>query len=167
MKKILETTEVNMKKITLKLFVLLVSVVFVSSLALAGEKAGYHHKKMGTAMETKQAGQILGKSVVSQDGKPLGVLHDLVIFGKGFVHYGILALEGKNDEYVAIPFNLLGGLDDQDRLLLQMDYEKVQGAPSFSMEEITDWGNSEIGEKVHTYFKNEMMRFHPEIKEKK
>jgi hypothetical protein len=46
-----------------------------------------------------------------------------------------------------------------------MDAEKVKGAPTFSMEEITDWDNSEIGDKVHRYFGMEMKEGHPQIME--
>jgi sporulation protein YlmC with PRC-barrel domain len=119
------------------------------------QKEGYHHKKAGDPMESKRAGQILEKSVISEDGENLGTLHDLVIFGKGIVHYGVLALEGRENEYVAIPFNALESRDE-DTLVLHMDAEKVKGAPAFSMEEITDWDNSEIGDKVHKYFGKEM-----------
>jgi sporulation protein YlmC with PRC-barrel domain len=174
-----------MKTAGFKSFLLLVSAIFISSLAYADDKMesqsatpgvktesksgmktgddskqkeGYHYKSMGGSMETKRAGEIIGKSVVSQDGKNLGTLHDLVIFGKGFIHYGILALEDRKDEYVAIPFNVLESGDDKDKLTLQMDSKKVKGAPSFSMEEITDWDNSEIGDKVHKYFDKEMMK---------
>jgi hypothetical protein len=127
-----------------------------------GEKT-YHHGTMSSSMETKLAKQILGKSVISQDKQNLGTLHDLAIFGKGMVHYGILALEGQKDKYVAIPFNALESADETDDLVLQMKYLKVIGAPSFSLEEITDWDNSEIGEKVHSYFGLEMMQDRPKF----
>jgi sporulation protein YlmC with PRC-barrel domain len=119
------------------------------------KEEGYHHHKAGDPMESKQAKQILDKSVISEDGENLGTLHDLVIFGKGIVHYGVLALEDREDEYVAIPFNALESRDD-DTLVLHMNAEKVKGAPTFSMEEITDWDNSNIGDKVHRYFGKEM-----------
>jgi sporulation protein YlmC with PRC-barrel domain len=118
-------------------------------------KEGYHHNKAGGPMESKRAKQILEKSVISEDGENLGTLFDLVIFGKGIVHYGVLALEDRENEYVAIPFTALESRDE-DTLVLHMDAEKVKGAPTFSMEEITDWDNSEIGDKVHRYFGKEM-----------
>jgi len=31
------------------------------------------------------------------------------------------------------------------------------------MKEITDWDNSEIGDKVHNYFGMEMKKGHPEV----
>lgn len=145
-----------MKVAGFKFILLMASAIFLASFAYAGNK-------MGGSMETKRAGQILGKSVISQDGKTLGILHDLVIFGKGFVHYGILALEGRKDEYVAIPFNALESRNEKDMLVLHMDFEKVKGAPSFSMKEITDWDNSEIGDKVHSYFGMEKKKGHPEV----
>ncbi len=143
-----------MKNTGFRFIFVMVSAIFLASSAYAGDK-------MGGSMETKRAGQILGKSVISQDGKNLGILYDLVIFGKGFVHYGILALEDRKDEYIAIPFYALESQNEKDMLVLHMDFEKVKGAPSFSMKEITDWDNSEIGDKVHNYFGMEMKKGHP------
>jgi hypothetical protein len=167
-----------MKKAGFKFFLLLVSAAFVVLLAYAEDilgsqhspgvkenvqeqhqKENYHHQ--ATSMESKRAGQILGNSVISKDGATVGTLHDLVIFGKGIVHYGILELEGETDKYIAIPFTALETRDEPETLLLRMDSEKVKGAPTFSMEEITDWDSSEIGDKVHRYFGMEMMEGHP------
>ncbi len=174
-----------MKKVSLTIFVLLVSVFLTGAVVLAGQHASgesknpgvgkgpesgmtpghhkdsYHHGKMSTSMETKTAGEILGKTVVSEDNQNLGTLHDLVIFGQGMVHYGILNLEGQKDKYVAIPFNALE--KDGEKLVLQMKYRKVMGAPTFSLEEITDWKDSEIGEKVHSYFGMDKMQDRPGI----
>jgi sporulation protein YlmC with PRC-barrel domain len=174
-----------MEKAGIKFFLLLASAIFVFLLAYAesimgsqytasevgrglesglitasshdkqNQKEGYHHHKAGEPMESKQVRQILDKSVITEDGEKLGTLHDLVIFGKGIVHYGVLALEDRENEYVAIPFNALERRDE-DTLVLHMDAEKVKGAPTFSMEEITDWDNSDIGDKVHRYFGKEM-----------
>jgi hypothetical protein len=169
-----------MKTAELKFFLLLVSAAFVVLLAYAedllgsqhampevnhgqeqNQKENYHHGQVGDSMESKRAGQILGNTVISKDGTKLGTLHDLVIFGKGFVHYGILELEDRAEEYIAIPFEALESQDEKDTLMLQMDSEKVKGAPTFSMDEITDWDNSEIGEKVHKYFGMDMLKGHP------
>ena len=124
-----------------------------------GEK--YHHQGMRSAMDTKRASEILGKTVVGSDGKSLGTLHDLVIFGKGSVHYGILERDNGKD-YAAIPFQYLEKLEGKENLILHMDSKKIENAPSFSLKEINDWDNSEIGDKVHGYFGMEMMRKGPE-----
>lgn len=173
-----------MKKTGLSIIVLLASILIFFPLAYAGQQTGaeapgtgkakesgmktgyhegeymkgYHHQKAGVGMKSKRAEQILGKPVASEDGTSLGTLHDLVIFGKGVVHYGILALEDPKDQYVAIPFTFLESRDEEESLVLHMDAEKIQGAPKFSLQEITDWDNSEIGEKVHSYYGAGMMK---------
>lgn len=162
-----------MRKAKFTFFILLVTAFLIGSLAISGEKVsaqpktpgegkgpepgmtpghGYHHRAMPSSGETKRAKEILDKPVFSQDNQMLGTLYDLVIFGKGMVHYGILALEEQKGRYTAIPFNYLESSDEKNALVLEMKHLKVIGAPSFSLEEITDWDNSEIGEKVHRYF---------------
>ncbi len=122
-----------------------------------GQKTGgYNHHKTGAGMTSKRADQILGKTVVGEDGTNLGTLQDLVIFGKGIVHYGVLNLEGQEDQYVAIPFTFLESREGQESLVLHMDSQKVLEAPTFSLQEITDWDNSEIGQQVHSYYGMEM-----------
>jgi len=104
-----------------------------------------------------RANNLMGKSVVSQQGNDLGSIDDLVISENGQVEFIILSRGGTlgiGGDMVPVPWeaaNLQMGADDQ--FTAEITEEQLENAPTF--EDYAQIGSQEYEQEVHSYFGTE------------
>lgn len=79
------------------------------------------------------AKKILGEEVLDKKGEHLGKVEDLAIdFEQGRIRYAVLSFGGflgMGEKRFAVPVQALKRFGDDDRLLLNVDREKLKSAP--------------------------------------
>src|SRR5437016_6981829 len=102
------------------------------------------------------AGNLIGKPVRNAAGETLGKLEELVVDpASGNVMFGILSLSGlsgMSDRLVAVPWNALGHVAGRDYVLLDMDKNVLEHAPSFTRNEWPDVSDSAWRSRVYGHY---------------
>jgi sporulation protein YlmC with PRC-barrel domain len=98
------------------------------------------------------ASKIIGEVVVNQQDEDLGKIHELVIDAKeGRLAYAVLSFGGfmgMGNKLFAVPWRAFEFDKAENKLILNVDKEKLKAAPGFDQEakwpDFTDkiWGNS-------------------------
>ena len=100
------------------------------------------------------ATKLLGENVLDKKGDRLGKVEDLAIdFEQGRVRYAILSFGGflgMGEKRFAVPIQALQRFGDDDRLLLNVDREKLKNAPGIDKDE---WPDFEDGPYVTSVYK--------------
>src|SRR5438067_595309 len=88
------------------------------------------------------ANKMIGKTVRNSAGESLGKIEDLVIDPTtGGVAFGILSfggLLGMGDKLVAVPWRALNGGSNGDDVMLDVDKNVLERAPSFDRTRLPD-----------------------------
>jgi sporulation protein YlmC with PRC-barrel domain len=114
-----------------------------------------------SGMNGYRATEIIGKPVVAGNGEKVGELEDVVIFQNGQVHYGILSLKARGSEtYTPVPFEAME-INESDQLTVNLEKEKIENAPGLSRQELSTWWNSDVGEKIYSYYGQEPLHMMP------
>jgi sporulation protein YlmC with PRC-barrel domain len=86
------------------------------------------------------ASKLIGENVVDAKGDHLGKIEDLAVdFEQGRIRYAILSFGGflgMGEKRFAVPIQTLQRFGDDDRLLLNVDREKLKNAPGIDKD---DW----------------------------
>lgn len=89
-----------------------------------------------------RASELIGKDVMSRDGKDIGDIKDLVInMAAGKVHYAALAFDpslASPEELYAFPLKAFNLTADKDELVLDVDKSKIQAMKKFDAQR---WAN--------------------------
>ena len=97
------------------------------------------------------ASKIIGEAVVNRQDDKLGKIHELVIdAGAGRLAYAVLAASGK---YFAMPWQSFEFSNTENKLILDVDKEKLEAAPGFDKDE--KWPNfsdKSWGDGIHKYY---------------
>lgn len=104
-----------------------------------------------------QASKIIGESVVNREDEGLGKIHELVIDAKeGRVAYAVLAsggFLGMGHRYFAMPWPAFEFASTENKLILNVDKEKLKAAPGFDKDEKwPDFADRTWGDTIHEYY---------------
>ena len=106
-----------------------------------------------------RAENLIGQSIISQQGNDLGTIDDLVITEGGQIDYIILSrggVAGMGSDLVPVPWaaaNLQTGQDDQ--LRTDITEQQVDGAPRIERNNWDQIASADYEQQVHSYYGTE------------
>jgi sporulation protein YlmC with PRC-barrel domain len=145
---------------------LTLALVLATSMAWA-QAAGQQGMQSGQQSQMKVEEDLVGKTVVSSKGEDLGRVEDVVADQNGKVQYIILShggMLGMGGERVPVPWSAVqqssaqqaGQQKDQaDRLVINIDKQKLENAPKLSRNETLDLNDPQMNQKIHSYYGTE------------
>jgi sporulation protein YlmC with PRC-barrel domain len=147
------------------------AILFICSLFAGVALADQHKGKTGTqtyhmggkagaqSQDINRASEIKGLNVQNQQGEDLGQVDDLVFDNQGKISYLILSrggVMGVGGDLVPVPWKEDKITMQEDNVILSMDKQKLDQAPSFSSGEWDQLSQQEFQQKVHGYYERDM-----------
>jgi sporulation protein YlmC with PRC-barrel domain len=112
-----------------------------------------------------RASKIIGKNVENAQGENLGKIQDLILdIGNQRVHYAVLSFGGVlglGDKLFAYPISTFKSRAEGDKLVLNVDKEKLKNAPGFDKNKWPDWSDNRYRRDVDRYFSNDAAKTAP------
>ena len=101
--------------------------------------------------------KVEGTAVYDRQGNRLGSVYNVMIDKySGQVAYAVMSFGGFlgiGERYHPLPWTVLTYDPGKGAYVVDLDKDTLQGAPSFSHEELQDWGSGEHGTPVDDYFR--------------
>lgn len=159
-----------MRKLSVLLaFVFALSLVLAGSALAAGEqqrdtqqqqRGATDQQRQMRVSETHRASEIIGKNIENRQGESLGEIQDLVVDpSTGRVSYAVLSyggVLGVGDKLTAVPFQALNPKPGEaDKLVLNIDKERLKTAPSFESGNWPDLTDSSYTQQVDRFFQQQ------------
>jgi sporulation protein YlmC with PRC-barrel domain len=102
------------------------------------------------------AGKVKGTSVYNAAGEDLGTIHDVMIDKRsGRVAYAVMSFGGflgMGEKYHPLPWNMLTYDEDKGGYNIDLSAEQLRGAPTYSSDELSNFGDRSENERVLTYY---------------
>ncbi|MCE9592607.1 MAG: PRC-barrel domain-containing protein [Planctomycetes bacterium] len=103
------------------------------------------------------ASKIIGEAVINRENENLGKIHELVFdAGNGHLTYAVLSFGGfmgMGNKLFALPWGALEFSRTENKLVLNVDKEKLKSAPGFdSAAKWPDFADRTWGSSIHTYY---------------
>jgi sporulation protein YlmC with PRC-barrel domain len=103
------------------------------------------------------ASKIIGEAVVNRQSEDLGKIHELVIDAKdGRVAYAVLSFGGfmgMGNKLFALPWKALDFATNENKLVLNVDKEKLKAAPGFDKDaKWPDFADRTWGSTIYKYY---------------
>ena len=100
--------------------------------------------------------KVEGTAVYNRKGERLGDVHNLMIDKySGQVAYAVMSFGGflgMGESYHPLPWKVLDYDTRQGGYVVDLDKDKLRGAPSFTRDQAPDWGNRDWDTRVHDYY---------------
>jgi sporulation protein YlmC with PRC-barrel domain len=109
--------------------------------------------------DINRASEIQGRNVQNQQGEDIGQVNDLVFDNEGNISYLILSrggVMGVGADLVPVPWKEDKITIQEDNVILSMDRQKLDQAPSFSSGEWDQMSQQEFQQRVHGYYEKDM-----------
>ncbi len=107
------------------------------------------------AGQINRAGEIIGKTVRNQQGEDLGELKDVVFDNQGNISYIVLSkggMLGMGGDLTPIPWQAANASVQEDSLVLGMDKQRIDDAPSFKEDEWNNFTERQFQQEVRGYY---------------
>jgi len=103
------------------------------------------------------ASKIIGEAVVNRQNEDLGKIHELVIDAKeGRLAYAVLSFGGfmgMGNKLFAMPWSAFEFAKPENKLILNVDKEKLKAAPGFDQEaKWPDFADRTWGNSIYSYY---------------
>jgi len=102
------------------------------------------------------AGKVKGTTVYNATGDDLGSIHDLMIDKRsGRVAYAVMSFGGFlgiGEKFHPLPWNVLTYDEDQGGYNIDLSVEQLRGAPSYSSDELRNFGDRRENAQVAAYY---------------
>jgi sporulation protein YlmC with PRC-barrel domain len=102
------------------------------------------------------ASKVNGTSVYNRQGDSLGSIYDVMIDKRsGRVEYAIMSFGGflgMGEHYHPLPWNLLQYDERQGGYIVDIDRDRLQGAPAYATSATPDWSTGAYGRQVDDYY---------------
>lgn len=110
-------------------------------------------EKYGVVLTSK----LIGESVINRENEDLGEIHELVLDAQsGRVAYAVLSFGGflgMGTKLFAMPWGAFEYSSTEDKLVLNVDKEKLKAAPGFDENsKWPDFADRTWGKSVHSYY---------------
>lgn len=143
-------------------------IALAAAFGIAGSMPSFAQQSSSgsSATETNQARQqsgdiraskMIGKEVENAQGENLGEITDLIVDVRSQrVHYAVLSFGGAlglGDKLFAYPISRFKSAADDDKVVLNVDKEKLKDAPGFDKDKWPEWSNNRYRKDVDRYFK--------------
>jgi PRC-barrel domain len=100
--------------------------------------------------------KVEGTAVYNRQGERLGEVDNFMVDKySGQVAYAVMSFGGFlgiGESYHPLPWRVLTYDTGLGGYVVDLDKDKLQGAPSFTRDETPDWGNRDWGTRVHDYY---------------
>ena len=116
----------------------------------------------GGSVETDETDRLIasnkveGTAVYNRQGERLGEVYNFMVDKySGQVAYAVMSFGGFlgiGGSYHPLPWKVLDYDTRMGGYVVDLDKDKLQGAPSFTRDETPDWGNRDWGTRVHDYY---------------
>lgn len=112
-----------------------------------------------------RASKVIGKNVENAQGENLGEIKDLIVdVGSQRVRYAVLSFGGAlglGDKLFAYPVSAFKAQADGDKLVLNVDKDRLKDAPGFDKDKWPDWTDNRYRGEVDRYFKTDSAKAAP------
>jgi uncharacterized protein YrrD len=142
-----------MKKTRLTFAAILFVCAIFAGQVLAEEISGVHGATQ--SQETNRFSEFIGQTVKDREGTELGEINDFVFGKDGKINHIILSrgeIEGADADLVPVPWETENISIQENALILSMDKQKVEDAPSFTGQEWERFDEQEFQDEVHSYY---------------
>lgn len=103
-----------------------------------------------------RASKLIGMNVENAQGESLGEIKDLIVdVANERVYYAILGFGGAlglGEKLFAYPVGTFSPSANREHLVLNVEREKLKGAPGFEKNRWPEWGKDRYGSDVNRYF---------------
>jgi hypothetical protein len=116
----------------------------------------------GGSVETDETSRLIasnkveGTAVYNRKGERLGDVYNFMVDKRsGQVEYAVMSFGGFlgiGESYHPLPWKVLDYDTRMGGYVVDLDEERLRGAPSYSRNEDPDWGDREWGTRVHDYY---------------
>jgi sporulation protein YlmC with PRC-barrel domain len=100
--------------------------------------------------------KVEGTAVYNRQGERLGSIYNFMVDKRsGQVEYAVLSFGGFlgiGDSYYPLPWKSLKYDTGQGGYVVDLDKDRLQGAPSYSRGEAPDWSNPGYGRQIDDYY---------------
>ncbi len=120
-----------------------------------GQQTGMQTQQTSQAGDIHQASKLVGKSVKNQQGEELGELSELLVDNQGQVKYIILQKDqtlGMGGDLTPIPWQAANPEMQEDSLVVNIEKQKLDGAPTVEENELSQMTEQQLQEQVRGYF---------------
>lgn len=128
-----------------------------SGASVQTQRATQASKDTSQAGRDVRASKLIGRNVENAQGDNLGEVKDLIIdTANQRVHYAVLSFGGMlglGDKLFAYPVSAFKPQVDGDKLVLNVDKDKLKNAPGFDKDKWPDWSDNRYRSSVDKYFK--------------
>ncbi|MDR4493542.1 MAG: PRC-barrel domain-containing protein [Nitrospirales bacterium] len=128
-----------------------VFIVFILCLATFPSPS----KAEDTLQGMYKASQLVGKPVNNLQGKPIGVIEEIVIETRGLVGYAVLSFGGflgMGDKLFAVPWTSLAHSEDREYLILDIQPEQLANAPGFDKNKWPDMEDRQWRKSISEFY---------------
>ena len=102
------------------------------------------------------ADKVEGTTVRNRAGEKLGSIENVMIDKlTGKVAYAVMSFGGFlgiGDQYHALPWGMLKYEPDMESYVVDLDKDRLEGAPTYRKTEALDWDDPVWARKVHDYY---------------
>jgi sporulation protein YlmC with PRC-barrel domain len=156
-----------MKKTGITFLAFLFILSLFAGVALADQQRGQTDAQQtyqmdgatGAHHDVNRASEIQGRNVQNPQGEDLGQVDDLVFDNQGKISYLILSrggVMGVGGDLVPVPWKEDKITIQEDNIILSMDKQRLDQAPSFSSGEWDQMSQQEFQQRVHGYYDHDM-----------
>jgi PRC-barrel domain len=100
--------------------------------------------------------KVEGTAVYNRQGERLGSVYNFMVDKRsGQVEYAVMSFGGFlgiGDSYHPLPWKSLTYDTSQGGYVVDLDKNRLQGAPSYSSSEVPDWSDPSYGRRVDDYY---------------
>ena len=119
----------------------------------SGDIQDRHVEETGSLISSDK---VKGTSVYNSAGDNLGSIHDLMIDKRGGrVAYAVMSFGGFlgiGEKYHPLPWHVLTYDEDKGGYNIDLSSDQLRGAPSYSRDELSGFGDRADDERVDTYY---------------
>ena len=122
-----------------------------------GEHVSVASRKTAEMYGVVSASRVIGESVVNREQQDLGKIHELVFDAReGRLAYAVLTFGGfmgMGNKLFALPWKALEFATTENKLILDVDKEKMEAAPGFDRDaKWPDFADRTWGSTIHSYY---------------